>query len=315
MQSEPSTQLPEAFEEEGLLFEGAGTTLVGVLARPPRARPVSGIGVVIVVGGPQTRVGSHRQFVALARTLAAAGHVVLRFDYRGMGDSGGAARDFLSVEPDIEAAVTALQAAAASVRSVALWGLCDGASAALLYCHRRRDPRVDRLVLLNPWVRSPEGLARMQVKHYYRQRLLERAFWLKLLSGRVAWRALSDLARTVRTLAAGRAATTDEAVSGTPFPARMAAACNAFDGSILLLLSENDYTAKEFIELADSDAAWRQALARPALARRDITGADHTFSDADHARTMEQTVADWLTGDGARVRMSVRQAGKPAPVG
>ena len=51
-------------------------------------------GVLIVTGGPQYRAGSHRQFVLLARFLAARGMAVLRFDYRGMGDSEGAPRDY-----------------------------------------------------------------------------------------------------------------------------------------------------------------------------------------------------------------------------
>jgi hypothetical protein len=45
--------------------------------------------VVIIVVGPQYRAGLHRQFVSLARTLSTAGFLVLRYDYRGMGDSDG----------------------------------------------------------------------------------------------------------------------------------------------------------------------------------------------------------------------------------
>ena len=42
--------------------------------------------VLVVVGGPQVRAGSHRHFVQLARHLATHGHAVMRFDVRGMGD-------------------------------------------------------------------------------------------------------------------------------------------------------------------------------------------------------------------------------------
>ncbi|KAB8057318.1 hydrolase 1, exosortase A system-associated, partial [Janthinobacterium violaceinigrum] len=58
--------------------------LVGILSLPAAPGPR---GVLIVTGGPQYRVGSHRQFVLLARALAAQGVPVLRFDLRGMGDS------------------------------------------------------------------------------------------------------------------------------------------------------------------------------------------------------------------------------------
>ena len=70
-----------------VVFSCGGDQLVGMV-HPAAAR----LGVVIVVGGPQYRVGSHRQFVLMARDLAREGYPVLRFDYRGMGDSDGAVR-------------------------------------------------------------------------------------------------------------------------------------------------------------------------------------------------------------------------------
>ncbi len=289
--------------EDAALFDCAGDTLVGVLARPSAPREPLPLGVVIVVGGPQYRAGSHRQFVSLARTLADAGHAVLRFDYRGMGDSGGATRDFLGVQDDIGAAIDALQAAAPTVRRVALWGLCDAASAALLYCGQTRDVRVDRLVLLNPWVRSPQGLARMQVKHYYGQRLREPAFWAKLLSGRVALTALSELVKAVRAVLRHRAVSAPPS-SAAPFPTRMAHAWNEFDGSMLLLLSEKDFTAKEFLTLAASDQDWQQALLHARLERDEIVGADHTLSDAVHTQSMERRVVSWLTTDTQTAKMA-----------
>ncbi len=57
---------------------------------PDDAVPCARLGVLIVVGGPQYRVGSHRQFVLLARALAARGFAAMRFDCTGMGDSDGA---------------------------------------------------------------------------------------------------------------------------------------------------------------------------------------------------------------------------------
>ena len=98
----------------------------------------------------------------MARALAAAGYPVLRFDVRGMGDSSGPLHDFLDQTPDVAAAIEAL-CREAGVQRVMLWGLCDGASAALLYLHERPDPRVAGLCLLNPWVRSAQSLARTQV--------------------------------------------------------------------------------------------------------------------------------------------------------
>ena len=54
--------------------------------------------MVIVVGGPQYRAGSHRQFTLLARHIAAAGYPVLRFDARGCPELElGGARSRLSL--------------------------------------------------------------------------------------------------------------------------------------------------------------------------------------------------------------------------
>ena len=88
--------------ERALVFDCEGESLVGILsgAGLPAVR-----GVLIVVGGPQYRVGSHRQFALLARHLAEHGVPTLRFDYRGMGDSDGEVRTFEGVGADIRCAI------------------------------------------------------------------------------------------------------------------------------------------------------------------------------------------------------------------
>lgn len=131
--------------------------LAAVLHLPDSCRNT---GVVIVVGGPQYRVGSHRQFLLLARSLAAAHFAVLRFDYRGMGDSNGNLVGFEHIATDIRTAVDAIIQRVPSVTRVVLWGLCDGATAASLYA--TSDPRVVGLALLNPWIRNGEGPSRSQ---------------------------------------------------------------------------------------------------------------------------------------------------------
>ena len=282
------------YTEETAQFECAGDRLLGIVAKPETPAK---IGVIVIVGGPQYRVGSHRQFVLLSRALATAGYAVLRFDYRGMGDSEGEQRDFETVSADIAAAIDLLQACIPSVQQVALWGLCDAASAALLYCHETHDPRVSGLCLLNPWVRSGASLAKTQVKHYYTQRLRQKEFWLKLLRGEVALNAVGGFLQNIRVLLNG--ASTSNANQSTapqqPFQKRMATGWHHFPGRIFLILSGDDYTAKEFQEYASSAPDWENYLNHAHLLRHEAPGVDHTFSSLASRQQAENLTLDWLS--------------------
>ena len=275
------------FTEAALVFPVAGERLLGIVARPDGPRDCA---VLLVVGGPQYRVGSHRQFLLLSRRLAAAGYPVMRFDYRGMGDSGGAVRSFDAVGEDIGAAIDAFLEACPGVRRIVLWGLCDAASAALLHVQASRDPRIAGLVLLNPWVRSEASLAQTHIKHYYGQRLLQRAFWVKLLRGKM------QIVRSLRGLLdnAMLARGTDSPRQSRSFQDLMAEGWRQFDGEVLLILSGQDYTAKEFLEYVASDAAWSGVLDSRKLSRVDVADADHTFSSEELRSRVENETLKWL---------------------
>ncbi len=289
--------------EQAVVFDCRGEALMGVLHAP---EVPADIGVVVVVGGPQYRGGSHRQFVHLARALCRAGHVVLRFDVRGMGDSQGAQRPFDQLDDDVAAAIDTLLARAQGVSRVVLWGLCDGASAAWLYVQTTADPRVAGVCAVNPWVRSPEGLARMHVKHYYVQRVLSGAFWSKLLRGDVGWRALRGLAGALKTAwgpASAPSGSSDGSGSSVSpdFRQRMAEGCaRCSPGSVLLVLSGNDYTAKEFTEHVSTSLPWQEALRICAAQHCDLPGADHTLSQVADRIEVESATLRWLGELGRR---------------
>jgi alpha/beta superfamily hydrolase len=117
-----------SFREEPFFFECERDRLPGIAAFPDAP---ADIGVLIIVGGPQYRVGSHRQFVLLARAIATAGIPSMRFDFRGSGDATGEQHSYEDIGPDIGAAVAALFARMPQVKRVVLWGLCGAATAAL----------------------------------------------------------------------------------------------------------------------------------------------------------------------------------------
>lgn len=283
-------------DDQALSFACRGDTLVGILS--PSAGPATR-GVLVIVGGPQYRAGSHRQFTLLARQLAARGIPVLRFDYRGMGDSAGAARSFEQVEDDVAAAIDAFQLAVPGLREVVLWGLCDGAAAALFYAHR--DARVCGLVLLNPWARTAAGLARSTLKHYYWQRLRDPALWRKLFSGRfAAGAALRSLFGTLGAAHQPAAAPAAVAAPALPrdgsapplsadLPARLLEAMQRFRGRVLFIFSGADLTAQEFLDMTKASRRWQQLLAGPAVQQQTLAAADHTFS----TRAWRDQVADW----------------------
>ncbi len=279
--------------ETALTFACQGETLLGVLSEPPSPTDTC---MLIVVGGPQYRAGSHRLFVQLARGMAEAGIAALRFDVRGMGDSSGPQRSFEAISDDIRAAIDAAQRHQPHFKRFVLWGLCDGASAALMVLGQRPDPRIAGLCLVNPWVRSVTSEARTRVKHYYLQRLQQKDFWLKLFSGKVAGAAVGGLARSAMAAFGSTATPTTPGDSGAglPYQDRMAMGWAAFTGPTLLVLSGNDYTAKEFIEYTAQHPRWLALLARPAVRRLDFEQADHTLSKpADKARLLG-ALREWL---------------------
>ncbi len=295
--------------ETALQIACAGDAMVGIVSQPADGRDISRTGMVMVVGGPQYRVGSHRQFVLLARRLAEAGFAVLRFDYRGMGDSEGAPRDFEAVQDDIAAATQALHDTCSNVKQIVLFGLCDGASAALMYVgpaalRQTADFLASKIVglcLLNPWVRSQASLARTHLKHHYSQRLMQADFWRKLAGGGFDWRkSAQELLGNLRLRASAGSSSGNggENHHGSPvqmpFQRQMATAFKSFQGQVLLILSGNDYTAKEFLDCAASDAQWRGALQRSGLQRLDLPLADHTFSSQLWRAEVEQSIVLWM---------------------
>lgn len=266
----------------------AQARLAGILSLPDAPGPR---GVLIVTGGPQYRVGSHRQFVLLARALAAQGWPVLRFDLRGMGDSEGGARDYRAAGPDIAGALAQFFDAVPSLREVALWGLCDGATAAA--CHAPSDARIVALILLNPWVRSSAGLARATLRHYYLPRLLQGAFWRKLAKGGLRLGASLASLRQVAAATQGRNQTQATQEDDAPAPALLRALAQ-FQGKVLLILSGDDLGAREWQALCDGDAAWRAVAARAQWTQAQVDGANHTFASAAWRGEVEQRCARWL---------------------
>ena len=279
------------FTEMPFVFDCEGESLVGILAKPSQA--ASSSGVIVVVGGPQYRVGSHRQFVLLSKELAGAGIACLRFDYRGMGDSEGDARDFTAVSDDIRSAVDTFIARSPNIKHIVLWGLCDGATAAAFYA--AEDSRISGLVLLNPWVHTEHAEATVYLKRYYLRRLASVTFWRKVRQGEFNFfRGFADLKQMLRKVFRGAG----KPVSGSleselSLPDRLYRSLNRRPIPVLTILSGKDFVANEFDDLVKRDTKW-QHLAK-SLEVVKLRGADHTFSDPAHLSRANETTVDWVS--------------------
>ncbi len=271
--------------EQAIAFRCDAAQLIGVVSVPDQPGPR---GMLIVTGGPQYRVGSHRQFALLARDLAAKGVPVLRFDYRGMGDSEGSTRSYDSIDADIASAIEAFLAHSPSVRELAIWGLCDGASAAIFYA--QHDQRVRALVLCNPWARTDQSAARATLKHYYLQRLLAPDFWRKLLRGAVrptgTMRELLGQVRRLRPDADGTGATK------ASLPQQLFDGLSGFNGRVFVILSGNDLIARQFADLINSSAAWRKLAGAFNISH--LAEANHTFAREQWRAEVSRLTAGWI---------------------
>lgn len=274
--------------EQAIQFRHEEQELVGILHSPTGKVTT---GVVIVVGGPQTRIGSHRQFVLLARALASAGVAVLRFDYRGMGDSEGTSRTFEDINSDIGAAVDQLAHFYPGLSYLGLWGLCDAASAVLCYAHR--DPRINRLMLLNPWVQRQHTQAQAMLSHYYLKRIVSRQFWQKLFSLKLNFRqAAGGFTNNLRQVAASSVSVRAEAPQH--FVDAMLAGFERYEGNSLVILSGEDLTAAEFDGLCRSSGPWQKVMGSDAVTLRRLPEANHTFSSARWRQQVESWCVEWL---------------------
>ncbi len=203
------------YVQRALRFACQGQSLVGIIDVPER--PLAR-GVLVISGGPQYRVGSHRHYTLLARLLAPRGIPVMRFDCRGMGDSEGEPRTFDSIGDDIQAAIREFFLQVPAMQEVVIWGLGDGATAAALYAHT--DQRVRGLVLLNPW---SGGTA--QGAPHARLDLGEIAFWKQV--------------------------GLDHALGPDPVPQRLLASLACFGGAALVVVGGADTAGRQFADLME----------------------------------------------------------------
>jgi alpha/beta superfamily hydrolase len=138
---------------EAITLENQGEKIFGILHRPLHARRAPA--VIICPGFAGTKCGKFRIFVTLAKELAKQGIAVLRFDYRGAGDSEGEFHE-ITLEGKINDTLKCLDFLAADSlidsSRVGILGRSLGGAIAVLVA--RRFQAIKSLVLWAPVFRS-----------------------------------------------------------------------------------------------------------------------------------------------------------------
>ncbi len=141
--------------EKPVVFESNGLQIVGMLHSPVK-NSTKNPAVLLLHGFTGNKSENHFLFTKLARKLAEAGYVCLRFDFTGSGDSQGNFKD-MSIFTELDDAKAALQflsqQSQVDTNRIGLLGLSMGGCVAALLAGE--NDRIKSLILLSA-VANPE---------------------------------------------------------------------------------------------------------------------------------------------------------------
>ena len=194
----PPQSPPGASSRECCVRFGLSDRLFGVL-HVPSAATNTGAAVIFLNTNYEYRIGPHRLYVPLARECAARGHVVLRYDLGGIGDSEAppGAADNVAYAPhaldDVREAIAFMKRRAPG-RPIVVAGLCSGAWHAFRAASEGLE--VDAIFAVNPplYLRdgASKGVPEIHEIGGYRRAVRDRSRWKNVLRGRAAY---GDFAR------------------------------------------------------------------------------------------------------------------------
>lgn len=270
---------------------GKGPALVGVVTEPEDDANAQGrVTCLLLNAGLVHRVGPNRLYVRLARSLAVAGHRVLRLDLSGRGDSD-VRRDSLSF---VESSVREIQSAMDHMekggsRRFVLLGICSGAINSLQLTIA--DPRVAGCVAIDGPAYPTPG--------YYVRRYLRRLGSLQSWRNTIAGQ--NELGRWLRRKG-GEAPGQSEDEFANPFgdtgvPSRSDAEeilkGIATRGARILFVYSGSWTSYNYRnQLADAFPFVRDTSA---IQVEYFPAADHTFTRLYNQRRLVETISYWVT--------------------
>jgi len=295
----------------------AGHTLFGTLHTPAQPRP-NLPAIVLLSPGIKMRVGPGRLYVPLTDMLVEQGYRVFRFDFHGLGDSGGELQETMLADvynnievgryvDDVRCGLAWLRQHA-GVKKFILGGLCGGATTALLTAEREPDVEgllsVGMNVTLSSNTATPaKYLTRAQLdsrrQGYYR-RLLQPKSWLRLLTFQseygVIWRSV------IRAFFKGQPAAPSAPAAATAeqrgnFNPLFSPAFFAFlkrGGRALMLFSEKDRLQSEYQEKFAAPFAAELQPYLPQLHQHVIAHANHVLTFTPWQQEMVAVSRSWL---------------------
>lgn len=268
---------------------GKTASLVGVLAEPSHAVDPSVPAVILLNSGILHHVGASRLHVQIARRLADQGHLALRFDFSGIGDSE-ARKDTL---PFVKSAVIEVREAmdyleTRGARTFVLIGLCSGADMAFKVAGM--DSRVVGLGQMDAFAYRTLGY---HLRHYG-ARLGRVSSWKGFIG-----RKLRHIAPVT---AAPRAEAERDPESETPeyrrkFPPRAEVERDLRQlvaRSVRLMFIFSGGQEEHYNHRGQYAASFRAVPFANLLRVEYIGAADHLFTDLRHQRIVVGMLAEWV---------------------
>jgi alpha-beta hydrolase superfamily lysophospholipase len=276
---------------------GERDRLFGVLGVPAHLQPDAPT-IIFFNTAVEHHIGPHRMYVPLGRQFIAAGHVVLRFDIGGIGDSepprgAGPNVSYPSHMLDDARAAIAFVKKAAPGRPVIAIGLCSGAWMA--FRAAAEDLPVDAIAAINPPLylcerdRGASWLAQRAEALRYQRSMRVPGKWKKALRGRASFASFALVAGGVLSR---RVASRLGGVFSNTVPEGLA-------GDLVRIARRGVRTLLVFSAYSDG-LAYFEAHAGPALRHASVRNAMNTVvvGGAGHSfrpRAVQHRLCDLLT--------------------